>query len=485
MHMLLRLLGWFFASSLALFCLPGFAESPHRWDGQSWILDRPALGLESEVRFQAKNGQQVSLNFATDEAIRLGPEELALLGLNDGEWAYTAHFKKVEYSPETVGRASDSVFAPIPPKTGDVLIKDGKFVTREQSITTLVPKTADSDLGDPRQLIDDLLVVTQGLCVGTACLSNEVLSFDTIKLREDNVRISFIDHSAAAGFASGDWQLRANESGNLGANVFAIDWLGTAATVGDVPLKTPFLVAESAPADGLVIKGSGANALLGIGTNDPKLNLHVDSGDTPALRLQQNTSEGWQDSTWDVAGNETNFFIRSAFSGAPQLPFRIRPGAPTSSLEIAASGRVGIGTASPEAKLHVASGDLRVDGAIYQLSSSTSKTPFERVNPTSLLEKLSHLELGRWGYKDRSDAGAHFGPAAEDFFALFGLGEGSNAIAVSDMAGIALGASQALHDELKQKELEIKALEGEVHALSTRLAKLEHALLVNTQQDQE
>ncbi len=39
-----------------------------------------------------------------------------------------------------------------------------------------------------------------------------------------------------------------------------------------------------------------------------------------------------------------------------RLPFRIRPGAPTSSIDISSDGDVGIGTASPAAKLHVKTG---------------------------------------------------------------------------------------------------------------------------------
>jgi hypothetical protein len=40
-------------------------------------------------------------------------------------------------------------------------------------------------------------------------------------------------------------------------------------------------------------------------------------------------------------------------TGGSRLPFRIRPGAPTSSVDISADGDVGIGTASPDEKLHV------------------------------------------------------------------------------------------------------------------------------------
>ncbi|HEX2257347.1 MAG TPA: tail fiber domain-containing protein [Afifellaceae bacterium] len=76
------------------------------------------------------------------------------------------------------------------------------------------------------------------------------------------------------------------------------------------------------------------------------------TGNTPAQRLEQDGSSGFSPQTWDIAGNEANFFVRDV-TGGSRLPFRIRPGAPTSSLDIANTGNVGMGTASPQAPLHI------------------------------------------------------------------------------------------------------------------------------------
>jgi endosialidase-like protein len=91
---------------------------------------------------------------------------------------------------------------------------------------------------------------------------------------------------------------------------------------------------------------------VGLRTATPVLDVHANTTDTPAIRLEQNNSGGFTAQTWDVAGNEANFFVRDVTSGS-RLPFRIRPGAPTSSIDIAASGNVGIGTASPDTRLSV------------------------------------------------------------------------------------------------------------------------------------
>jgi hypothetical protein len=78
----------------------------------------------------------------------------------------------------------------------------------------------------------------------------------------------------------------------------------------------------------------------------------MNTSDTPAIRYEQNNSGGFTAQTWDVAGNEANFFVRDV-TGGSRLPFRIRPGAPTSSIDISADGSVGVGNASPGKALDV------------------------------------------------------------------------------------------------------------------------------------
>jgi hypothetical protein len=94
---------------------------------------------------------------------------------------------------------------------------------------------------------------------------------------------------------------------------------------------------------------------VGFGTSTPVADLHVKSGNTPTLRLEQDGSSGFTPQTWDVSGNEANFFIRDATNGST-LPIRLRPGAPTSSIDIDSQGRVGFGTDSPDYPIHLLTG---------------------------------------------------------------------------------------------------------------------------------
>jgi hypothetical protein len=196
-------------------------------------------------------------------------------------------------------------------------------------------------------ILDDL-IVDGSACVGFDCADGEAFSFDTIRLRENNLRIKFDDTSTGASFSRNDWQLTANDSSNGGQSKFSIDDV----TGG----RTPFTVEANAPTNSLYLEDTGD---LGLGTNNPVVDIHTVEGDTPTLRLEQDGSSGFAPQTWDVAGNETNFFIRDVTNGST-LPFRIRPSAPTSSLTIDAEGNIGMGTSSPTADMDISRSGGRV-----------------------------------------------------------------------------------------------------------------------------
>ena len=196
-----------------------------------------------------------------------------------------------------------------------------------------------------QQILDDL-IVGGSACIGFDCVNGESFGFDTIRLKENNLRIKFVDTSTSASFPTNDWQLTANDSSNGGANKFSIDDIDAG--------RTPFTIEAGAPSHSLYVDGGGQ---IGLGTSTPVVEMHMVDGNTPTMRLEQDGSSGFSQQTWDVAGNETNFFIRDASNGS-KLPFRIFPNAPSDALTIEGStGDIGLGTKDPKANLDVRSSD--------------------------------------------------------------------------------------------------------------------------------
>lgn len=267
-------------------------------------------------------------------------------------------------------------------QSGSFLVRDGSIVTDgaeepkknsgrtggkgQGAIETQSSKKGDGGEGGDGpivpfdQVIADDLIVQGSACVGLDCVNNENFGFDTIRMKENNTRIKFEDTSTSAGFPSTDWQLTANDSASGGLNKFSVEDI-TGATV-------PFTIEGGTPTNSLYLDSTGR---IGLRTSTPVLDLHAATGNTPAFRLEQNASGGFTAQTWDIAGNEANFFIRDV-TGGSRLPFRIQPGAPTSSIHILASGNVGFGTSSPAFKIDVV-GNSRYSGSNVQFSLTGSK----------------------------------------------------------------------------------------------------------------
>jgi endosialidase-like protein len=230
-------------------------------------------------------------------------------------------------------------------QAGSFQVRNGAVVAQDLSEAPAPQAPRPGKPGSSGLLKDvvtpDDSIIQGSLCVGLDCVNNESFGFDTIRLKENNTRIKFDDTSSSVGFPANDWQLTANDSASGGSSKFSIEDITGA--------KVPFTVTAGAATNSIFVDSTGR---VGLRTSTPVLDLHIATSNTPAIRLEQNNSGGFTAQTWDIAGNEANFFVRDV-TGGSRLPFRIRPGAPTSSIDISADGDVGVGTASPEAKLHV------------------------------------------------------------------------------------------------------------------------------------
>ncbi len=218
-------------------------------------------------------------------------------------------------------------------------------MTCKRTFKTLAASTSAlclaATLAQADQVILDDLIVDGSICVGNDCVNGESFGFDTLRLKENNLRIKAQDTSSTASFPTNDWQLTFNDSSNGGQNKFSIDDIDNS--------RTPFTIEASAPSHSLYVDDGGR---IGLGTSTPVVEAHIVDGDTPTLRLEQDGSSGFNAQTWDVAGNETNFFIRDASNGS-KLPFRIQPSAPSNAIYVNNAGNIGLGTSTPDATLNV------------------------------------------------------------------------------------------------------------------------------------
>ncbi|MDO6746276.1 hypothetical protein [Gilvimarinus sp. 1_MG-2023] len=314
--------------------------------------------LDAKVDLIVKGPENFYLrkSFAAGTPIEFAPAIMAEGGLLDGSYRYELQIMGINGVSRDRNNDEPMTTEPLQGTSGSFSVLSGQIVTSnlvetpyaEESSKSLSSGTSKSTIEPVRaydqQILDDL-IVTGGACIGLDCVNGENFGFDTIRLKENNLRIKFDDTSSSASFPSVDWQLTANESSNGGLNKFSIEDVTNA--------RVPFTVEASAPSHSLYVDDAGR---VGLGTSTPVVEAHIKDGDSPTMRLEQDGSSGFTAQTWDVAGNETNFFVRDVTNGST-LPFRIRPSAPSNSVYIDTDGDIGLGTSSPDAPLEVSSSE--------------------------------------------------------------------------------------------------------------------------------
>jgi hypothetical protein len=323
----------------------------------------PALAYEQvRVTLSGPGGFEVVRTFGADEA------PIVDLPGADGLYKYELRFSPVlsrdDHKLLAAARAN-GVDVPEMRQSAERLVQSGSFLVADGSVVG----DQDEPQADKVVLTNANGVIRNALCVGVDCPDAPAFGDSSVLMMENNNRIKFGDTSVSP-FPANDWEIEANSSLSGGASYLGFNDCGSADNDGDCATDLVFAVEAGVRASALYVESDGD---VGIGTSNPVLDLHIVTGNSPAIRLDQDGSGGFAPQAWDLAGNETSFFIRDATHGST-LPFRIQPSAPSNSVFIASTGNVGMGTASPSASLHL----RRTDGTAQALVEEASATETAR-----------------------------------------------------------------------------------------------------------
>ena len=286
-----------------------------------------------------------------------------------------------------------------------------------------------------------------------------------------------------------------------------------------VTLSTSLVAsAQQVVNDDLIVIGKECVGVDCIATGEGGLDIiKMKHNNAKLLFEDTSTAAGFPSTDWRLTANDSSMGGVNRFSiedaTALTVPFTIRGAAPSNSLFVSNTGRVGMGTNTPDARLDVeasstvdmrftatgastwrlindssgfavelvgagfravqvdAAGNMTIAGLLTQGSSRTIKTDIVAADPRAALRAVSVLPLAHWSYT--ADAGVrHVGPMAEDFYRAFGVGSDDKHIAPGDQAGVALLAIQGLDQVVAEKDRRIADLEGRVAALEGLLREL-------------
>ncbi len=301
------------------------------------------------------------------------------------------------------------------------------------------------------QRIQDDLIVVGSQCVGTDCVNGENFNFDTIRLKENNVRIKFQDTSSSSSFPTVDWQITANDSTNGGLNKFSIENIDRS--------TVPFTIIDGAPSNSIYVASSG---YVGFGTSTPIMNLHTETSNSPTLRLEQNQGAGFAAQSWDIGGNETNFFIRDVNSGGT-LPLRIRTGAPNSSIYVDVDGDIGFETTTPDGQFDVAhSSDANNHAFLISPTSDVGVNIDNGFSPLGLFDVQSTGGISRFIVKSTGNVGINTGTSGviNGIFDIKGTDATTNYFNVDNSGDIGIGTNSPTG------RLEVKSTDGTTNYLA-------------------
>lgn len=102
-------------------------------------------------------------------------------------------------------------------------------------------------------------------------------------------------------------------------------------------------------------------------------------------------------------------------------------------------------------------GNLRIAGTLTQNSDLSIKHDIAAIDPRIILQGVNQLDISSWRYNHSPDT-RHIGPMAQDFHAIFGVGEDDTGISTIDSMGVALAAIQGVFQLTQAQTRQIEEL---------------------------
>ncbi len=119
-------------------------------------------------------------------------------------------------------------------------------------------------------------------------------------------------------------------------------------------------------------------------------------------------------------------------------------------------------------------------GAWSTLSDSTKKENIKPISAINYLDKLNKIDVYSWNYKSQNDSIMHIGPMAQDFYAIFNIGNDPTTINSGDFDGLNLLLLKGLSEKLmmiENQDLKVNQLEQELKDLKAKRHELEKVLI--------
>ncbi|MGZ5474692.1 MAG: hypothetical protein ACXWG4_12120, partial [Thermoanaerobaculia bacterium] len=226
----------------------------------------------AQLRWVSPDGEPGSIEFPNGKNVTLSIRDLGT-DLVDGQYSYELRLvpkfsKDLEKKLQAARAANDEKAARkalrdagIDPNagvmSGSFTVQNGAFVSTEgtEGGSAARPSTVSSNAARPSapiavndQVIPDDLIVQGSGCFGFDCVNNENFGFDTIKLKENNLRIKAEDTSVGT-FPTNDWQLTFNDSASGGASKFSVEDI--------TGVKVPMTIIAGATTNSIFVDSTG------------------------------------------------------------------------------------------------------------------------------------------------------------------------------------------------------------------------------------